>query len=88
MSGPPPRRGECQFCKVTEAEVDGDKRSWINTRRDCCNSLPCMRALRAQEQRQAERADQYNRKCRAEARDRRRQDLVRRGLLKPKAGIQ
>lgn len=85
MSGPIVR-GVCRFCKVTDAEVDGDKLSWFTRQRDVCSSLPCIRAYNAKQREERDRIEQFNRKCRAEARDRRRRDLERRGLLKPKKG--
>jgi hypothetical protein len=36
--------GVCQFCGITDAQVDGDKVSWLDSARTCCNGYPCRRA--------------------------------------------
>ena len=39
--------GVCRHCRCTEADVDGDKRSWVDSTRTCCNSYGCVKAERA-----------------------------------------
>ena len=41
VPAPPP--GVCRFCKVTEDQVDGDKRSWLGKDRTCCSDYGCVR---------------------------------------------
>jgi hypothetical protein len=40
--------GICQFCKVTDDQVDGDKLSWHNAARNCCSKFDCVKRYRAQ----------------------------------------
>lgn len=36
-------RGECHYCHVRDAEVDGDKIAWFRPERDLCNQYGCRR---------------------------------------------
>jgi hypothetical protein len=40
--------GVCQFCQVTDADVDGDKLSWHNGARNCCSRYACVARYKAQ----------------------------------------
>jgi hypothetical protein len=36
--------GICRFCRITEDQIDGDKRSWLGPSRTVCNNPSCVRA--------------------------------------------
>jgi hypothetical protein len=40
--------GVCQFCSITDAQIDGDKVSWHNGARDCCSRYACVKRYQAQ----------------------------------------
>jgi hypothetical protein len=40
--------GVCQFCRVTDDEVDGNKLSWHNTARNCCSRYACVSRYKEQ----------------------------------------
>jgi hypothetical protein len=89
--------GVCQFCKITDAEVDGDRISWLNDKRNCCNGAGCVRAYnakardraadlaRATRKRTPAEIDALKKEERAARRRRARQALEARGLLKGSA---
>lgn len=33
--------GRCRFCGATDAEVDGDRLSWLDQERTCCTKYDC-----------------------------------------------
>jgi len=41
-----PVAGVCQFCHITDDEVDGSRRSWLDDSRTCCNGFACIKANR------------------------------------------
>lgn len=39
--------GRCHYCEITDAEVDGDKVSWLGARRTVCSKPGCVARFRA-----------------------------------------
>lgn len=35
--------GVCQYCKVTDDQVDGNKLSWHDASRTCCSKYACVK---------------------------------------------
>jgi hypothetical protein len=33
--------GICEFCKITDDEIDGCRISWLDSSRTCCNKFAC-----------------------------------------------
>ncbi len=46
-----PTSGVCRFCGITDAQVDGDKRSWLGASRTVCSAPACIRAHYAERDR-------------------------------------
>jgi hypothetical protein len=40
--------GVCQFCAVTDDQVDGDKLCWHDGRHTCCSRYACVKRYKAQ----------------------------------------
>jgi hypothetical protein len=90
--------GVCQFCKVTDDQVDGNKLSWHNGARNCCSRYDCVKKYYAQLKRARQRFQSETRKRtpgeiyelqKQERRDRNRryrEAAKARGLLKEKGG--
>jgi hypothetical protein len=36
--------GICEFCGITDDEVDGDRIAWVDFQRNCCSKSACVRA--------------------------------------------
>jgi hypothetical protein len=41
VTATPRMPGVCRFCGVTEDQVDGDRLSWLDGTRTCCNKFHC-----------------------------------------------
>ena len=92
------REGVCQFCAITDAEVDGNRISWHNGRRTCCSKYDCVKKYHAQirQARRTFKAAQRKRspaeifelqkKERREKNKRHREAARLRGLLREKGG--
>ena len=83
--------GICQFCGITDDEVDGCRIAWVNNERTCCSKSACVRERNRKARRRAEKprprtpADIHQLiKDEAKARRARYREAAKaRGLLKP-----
>jgi hypothetical protein len=71
--------GECRFCGITDAEIDGDRFRWLNNRRDCCANPACVAARERKAKEARETQARMNRKrTPAEIEDLKRQERAAR----------
>jgi hypothetical protein len=89
--------GVCEFCGITDADIDGDRLWWTSPKRDCCNKYGCIKAKKAKERRARALRPKRNtpadihRLIREEAaakRKRYRDAAKKRGLLREAPGVE